>query len=298
MTDRDPDHVQSQSDPFREWDAAYVLGSLTPADRAAYEAHLAECPRCSAAVADLAGLPGILAAVPHDEVLALASNEADGLDEAGGTADGVTARLDAEGTAAGAERSANIRSLGARVRRRQNRWLLAAASAVVVAGAASAAITVAVTGGNQTGPQAGPSPGTTASSTASPTAGPTGSEGSTLAFHSVAPSPLSAEAKLISKPWGSRIEGTCRYPATGRYNGPGGPASPGPGPSGSGTDNRYIMVIVDDDGAAVKAASWRAAPGSVVRPTATTAVPATDIRSVEIRAAGSGEVLLRATAGQ
>lgn len=48
---------------FAEWDAAYVLGSLTPADRRAYEAHLETCPRCRAAVAELAQLPGLLAAV-------------------------------------------------------------------------------------------------------------------------------------------------------------------------------------------------------------------------------------------
>jgi hypothetical protein len=47
---------------FAEWDAAYVLGSLTPADRRAYETHLEQCPRCRAGVADLAQLPGLLAA--------------------------------------------------------------------------------------------------------------------------------------------------------------------------------------------------------------------------------------------
>ena len=42
-------------------DAAYVLGSLSPADRQAFEQHLPGCERCRAAVGRLAGLPGRLA---------------------------------------------------------------------------------------------------------------------------------------------------------------------------------------------------------------------------------------------
>jgi anti-sigma factor RsiW len=52
-----PDHAE-----FAEWDAAYVLGALTPADRSRYEGHLDECDRCRAACAELAALPGLLAA--------------------------------------------------------------------------------------------------------------------------------------------------------------------------------------------------------------------------------------------
>jgi RNA polymerase sigma-70 factor (ECF subfamily) len=59
------------SDRYSDWDAAYVLGSLTPADRREYETHLASCTECSAAVAELAGLPGLLAKVPVTDVDAL-----------------------------------------------------------------------------------------------------------------------------------------------------------------------------------------------------------------------------------
>ncbi|GAA3760350.1 anti-sigma-L factor RslA [Plantactinospora mayteni] len=41
-------------------DGAYVLGALSPAERAAYERHLAGCPTCREAVAELAVLPGLL----------------------------------------------------------------------------------------------------------------------------------------------------------------------------------------------------------------------------------------------
>ena len=52
----DPDHAQ-----FAEWDAAYVLGALSPADRRRFEAHLQECDACRDAIVELA--PTIGAAV-------------------------------------------------------------------------------------------------------------------------------------------------------------------------------------------------------------------------------------------
>jgi hypothetical protein len=41
-------------------DGAYVLGALAPAERAAFERHLATCSFCREAVADIAVLPGLL----------------------------------------------------------------------------------------------------------------------------------------------------------------------------------------------------------------------------------------------
>ncbi|MGN6088581.1 MAG: anti-sigma factor family protein [Actinomycetales bacterium] len=52
------------SAPLCEWDAAYVLGALPPADRAVFEAHLETCAVCRDAVGALAPLPGLLARVP------------------------------------------------------------------------------------------------------------------------------------------------------------------------------------------------------------------------------------------
>ncbi|WP_137824781.1 zf-HC2 domain-containing protein [Brevibacterium sp. 2SA] len=45
---------------FEDWDGAYVLGALSPADRRRFEAHLEVCARCRTAVAELAGIPGLL----------------------------------------------------------------------------------------------------------------------------------------------------------------------------------------------------------------------------------------------
>lgn len=51
---------------FAHHDGAYVLGSLSPADRSAYERHLTDCAECALSVRELAGLPGLLARVSPD----------------------------------------------------------------------------------------------------------------------------------------------------------------------------------------------------------------------------------------
>ncbi len=58
-------------DPYREWDAAYVLGALSPHDRRAFEQHLATCAACREAVAELAGMPGILGMLTAEHADAL-----------------------------------------------------------------------------------------------------------------------------------------------------------------------------------------------------------------------------------
>jgi Putative zinc-finger len=46
--------------PSAHESGAYVLGALTPAEREAYEHHLADCASCREEVAELAVLPGLL----------------------------------------------------------------------------------------------------------------------------------------------------------------------------------------------------------------------------------------------
>lgn len=67
--------MSEHTDRFHDWDAAYVLGALDADDRRAYERHLERCPQCSAAVAEMAGLPGILSKLSQADAVALLGEE-------------------------------------------------------------------------------------------------------------------------------------------------------------------------------------------------------------------------------
>jgi AAA ATPase domain/Putative zinc-finger len=69
--DRSGARQQSDADPFATWDAAYVLGSLDAEERRQYEAHLSTCLRCREAVAELTGMPALLALLDPDLAAAL-----------------------------------------------------------------------------------------------------------------------------------------------------------------------------------------------------------------------------------
>ena len=59
------------ADRYADWDAAYVLGALSLQERHEFEAHLQQCPGCTAAVAELAGLPGVLGHLGADTAVAM-----------------------------------------------------------------------------------------------------------------------------------------------------------------------------------------------------------------------------------
>ena len=58
------------TDEFAQYDAAYVLGALSPADRREFEDHLQTCPACASSVGELAGLPGLMSRVSIDQLTA------------------------------------------------------------------------------------------------------------------------------------------------------------------------------------------------------------------------------------
>lgn len=58
-------------DGYALWDAAYVLGSLSAGERREFETHMAHCPSCRRAVADLSGVPALLSQLDRDEVAAM-----------------------------------------------------------------------------------------------------------------------------------------------------------------------------------------------------------------------------------
>jgi anti-sigma factor RsiW len=53
------------------WDAAYVLGSLSSAERREFEAHMTDCPLCGRAVGELSGMPALLSQLDRDELAAI-----------------------------------------------------------------------------------------------------------------------------------------------------------------------------------------------------------------------------------
>lgn len=68
-----------ESDEYVLWDAAYVLGSLSDADRREYEAHLRDCPSCRQSVDELRGMPALLGQLTADEVAAIDDRAAETL---------------------------------------------------------------------------------------------------------------------------------------------------------------------------------------------------------------------------
>jgi anti-sigma factor RsiW len=58
-------------DEYAMWDAAYVLGSLSCAERREFEAHLADCPLCRNGVGELNGMPALLSQLGRDECSAI-----------------------------------------------------------------------------------------------------------------------------------------------------------------------------------------------------------------------------------
>lgn len=118
------------NDRYADWDAAYVLGALSSADRRAYEEHLALCPDCRRGVGELAGMPGMLASVEPAEVLALDLPP----DEDSARAEVIVA----------AERTPhNLKPTKRRGLSRGRGWLAAAAALLVLGGAGAGGYTIA-----------------------------------------------------------------------------------------------------------------------------------------------------------
>ena len=220
------------TDPYRQWDAAYVLGALSTTERLEFERHLATCQECSAAVAELAGLPGLLAKVSESDI---------------GAVPPPVPHL--------------LPRLARAARRHRVRSRMLAIGAAVVAAAAAAVLAIVI-------PLAQPD-------TTAPVA-----RQATLS--QVVQSPLSADIRLISLNWGTRVDVTCRYTAA--------------GPSGYHAPAvDYAMYVTDGGGRSSQVATWASEPGSTVTLSGATSLKADAIRSVDVRSVRSGRVLLKTT---
>jgi hypothetical protein len=118
--------MRSECAAVRQDLGVYLLGTIGPADRSALDRHLARCPRCREELAGLAGLPALLQRVPVADAARLA--------------DGAQASA---GWPPPPEVLAALLPRVARQRRRR-RWRLGAATAGLIAAAASAWVLLAV----------------------------------------------------------------------------------------------------------------------------------------------------------
>ncbi|SNT57216.1 Putative zinc-finger [Asanoa hainanensis] len=167
-------------------DGSYVLGALSPSERAEYERHLAGCPACREAVAEIAVLPGLLGrlADPDQLDLSAASPPPD--------------RLPSLLTRVGDERR---RSLVLRRRRRVGAVLLAAGLAAVV-GVGVAGVDAGWFGGR--------------AGAGSVAARGTQITGKLVAMQPVGNTvPITAEIGINGTKWGTEISMRCTYKAGG-----------------------------------------------------------------------------------
>jgi anti-sigma factor RsiW len=166
----DSDVPTGDSHDYATWDAAYVLGSLSSADRREFEAHLSVCPICSQSVGELSGIPALLSKLDGDTVAA----------------------MDADGHTAAPEPTPNLLpSLMTEVRRRRRRtrmvtWTTGAAAAVLLA----VGLFVGVSGQH---PASSPPQATVAA----------------LPMDQVGTTALASTVSLSSQQWGTYIDLSC-----------------------------------------------------------------------------------------
>jgi hypothetical protein len=163
------------TDEFALYDAAYVLGALSPAERREFEDHLKVCAACASSVGELAGLPGLMSTVSLEELTAEVEGPPETL----------------------------LPSLARAVRRERGRRRL-----FVGTSAAAAAVLIAVGASAVSGADSPARPPIAPSTSTAP-----GS--ANLAMTAVVPSPVTASARLVDMAWGTRIDLTCSYSAQG-----------------------------------------------------------------------------------
>jgi len=270
----------SVTDGYADWDAAYVLGALTGEERIEYEEHLGTCKRCQAAVAELAGMPGLLAQVPPGEGLAM--------EAAGG-----------DGSSATPPGSA-MPTLPVELSSRRRRWqtpLVAAAAALLIGGFGGYAASSL---------SADESPGS------GPTGGVVAAAPGRLAFTPVEPSLMTAVVDVVPTASGTELRVECQYArwtagGLGASNGSGASnrsgASSGSATSAHVGDEKeggdyqidYAIWVVDRSGGATQLKDWTARPDRIMHPVAVSALPVSQIGSIEIRRVDTGRTIMRAS---
>ncbi|WP_028478350.1 anti-sigma factor [Nocardia sp. CNY236] len=125
------------ADDYAMWDASYVLGSLSRDERQEYEGHLAVCADCRTSVAELAGLPGLMAMVDTETALSMIEpppEVAESVPEPAAPAPQTSSPRMLPRLVAATER-----------RRRRSRWVSVGAAVAAAAAAVAIAVPIAVT---------------------------------------------------------------------------------------------------------------------------------------------------------
>lgn len=165
------------TDEFSTYDAPYVLGALSSADRRDFEEHLKVCAACASSVSELAGLPGLMSKVSLDQL----TQEAEPLPET------------------------LLPSLARTMRGERRKRRLAVGA---VAAAAACVLTVGAVGITRATSPVRP-PVTSSAPSAPGTAN--------LVMTAVVPSQVTASARLVDMAWGTAIDLTCNYRTNGFY---------------------------------------------------------------------------------
>jgi hypothetical protein len=237
---------------------AYLLGALSPADRAGYAEHLAQCRHCLAEVGQLAGLPGLLARSPG-----AAADEPERAEPEPERA--VTAVEDSEpsepanpsGPEAGIGRADPLAAaLDEIYRARRTRRTLVAAGFVLFAGLG--VVGSALLGGVGAGQVTGVSAAARLPVQMQPVGNP----------------PVTAAVALTERPWGTEVVMRCRYAGV--------PQSP-----------VYVLVARSADGATTELARWSGVTDQDLVLASATELVGDRLAELEVRNA-SGNVLLRA----
>ena len=245
--------------PYAHSDGAYVLGALSPAERSAYESHLSECESCSAAVARLAPVPGLL-----------------------GRANPVALRREASSRPRLPQLLQAVTADRYR-QRRARRWQLATAVAVtaLLVMASTAVALGAFAGDAAIAPQVQPSPVPRPPMAAM---WPVEADVPVIARVSVTPGAAGTEVLLY-----------CAYtevgPGLATPSAPSTPATPSPPASPEPADaHPFWLVAVGGDGSTEAVGSWLAGPGDELTMTGITRYTGEELTRLELH--GYGKVLL------
>jgi hypothetical protein len=246
--------VNTIPDKFAQWDAAYVLGALSPAERREFEEHMAQCAACQAAVSELAALPGLLAQISPADAAMLSLADDSSAEYAETPA---LSAAQAEVIEHGPPPSLLPKMIKkARMRRRRMVAAVAGIAAAVMLVIGGLAVGAGLLPLRQGGPQR-------------------------VAFSQVVPSGITAVADVIPDKGGTQVKVECVYAEVN---------DPRPG----GAHETYSIFVVDRSGQAEEIKEWPATPNKVMRPSGTTPLKVSQIADLEIRETATDDVLLRA----